>query len=88
MVFVASGAGLAGRLEGHHKQSLHRGGAAYNPANVETLCRNCHLEISIPSERLEWRRYLKTEFQEINQNENFTNTFYPFKRDSGRRSTS
>ena len=59
--------GLAGKLEGHHKQSLHRGGPEYDPANVETLCRNCHVEIAIPTERLEWRRYLKTKFQEINQ---------------------
>ena len=59
--------GLAGKLEGHHKQSLHRGGAEYDPANVETLCRNCHIEISVSPPRLEWRRYLKKKFQEINQ---------------------
>ena len=58
--------GLAGRLEGHHKQSLHRGGAPYDPDNVTTLCRACHLEHSVFPPRLEWRRYLAS-FQEINQ---------------------
>ena len=59
--------GLAGKLEGHHKQKLSCGGSEYDPANVETLCKNCHIECSVSPARLEWKRYLKTKFQEINQ---------------------
>ena len=33
----------AGKLEGHHKVGLDNGGSAYDPANVETLCRDCHI---------------------------------------------
>ena len=35
--------GGPGRLEGHHIVALRAGGAAYDPANVETLCRDCHI---------------------------------------------
>ena len=56
--------GLAGKLEGHHRTSLNLGGAAYDPANVETLCRACHIEDSVFQPRLEWRRHCK--LQEIN----------------------
>ena len=31
--------GKAGKLEGHHKVALDHGGAAYDPANVSTLCK-------------------------------------------------
>ena len=58
--------GLAGKLEGHHKVALNRGGSAYDPANVETLCRNCHCEHSVFGPRLEWRRHIES-FKEINQ---------------------
>ena len=51
--------GLAGKLEGHHRTSLNLGGAAYDPANVETLCRDCHLEQSIFPPRREWARHIK-----------------------------
>ena len=36
--------GAAGRLEVHHKQPLHRGGEPYDPANLEVVCRSCHVE--------------------------------------------
>ena len=50
----------AGKLEGHHKVALDKGGSPYDPANVKTLCRNCHLEKSVFVPRLEWARHLKT----------------------------
>ena len=58
--------GLAGKLEGHHKVALNQGGLAYDPANVETLCRNHHLELSIFPPRREWARHIAS-FKEINQ---------------------
>ena len=50
----------AGKLEGHHKVGLDNGGSPYDPANVETLCRNCHLELSIFPPRREWARHINT----------------------------
>ena len=35
--------GRAGRLECDHVTPLHRGGDAYDPANLQTLCRSCHV---------------------------------------------
>ena len=32
-----------GRLEAHHVTPLHEGGEPYDLANVETLCRRCHI---------------------------------------------
>ena len=34
----------AGRLEVDHIVPVYRGGAAYDPANLQTLCRDCHIE--------------------------------------------
>lgn len=34
----------AGRLEVHHVKSVFDGGAMYDPSNLRTLCRDCHLE--------------------------------------------
>ena len=34
----------AGRLECDHKKPLSAGGAAYSKANLQTLCRGCHIE--------------------------------------------
>ncbi|MDE0331476.1 MAG: HNH endonuclease [Nitrospinae bacterium] len=35
--------GGAGRLECHHPHKLEHGGAPFDPANAETLCRECHV---------------------------------------------
>ena len=50
----------SGKLEGHHRVGLDKGGSPYDPANVETLCRNCHLEQSIFPPRREWARHINT----------------------------
>ena len=52
------GRGGAGKLEVHHIEPLNEGGLAYELANLKTLCRNCHIEHSVPAARLEWRRYI------------------------------
>ena len=36
--------GRPGRLEAHHVRPLERGGDPYDRANVETLCRGCHID--------------------------------------------
>ena len=36
--------GKAGKLECDHIRPLHRGGDPYDPANLQTLCRPCHIE--------------------------------------------
>ena len=36
--------GRAGRLECDHVVPLRRGGAPYDPVNLQTLCRGCHVE--------------------------------------------
>ena len=59
--------GKAGKLEVHHVKALFKGGLPYVLDNLKTLCRNCHIEHSVFGPRLEWRRYLKTKLQEINQ---------------------
>ena len=64
---VAQGRGGAGRLEVHHKTLLSKGGSPFSLDNLTTLCVECHLELSVFGPRLEWRNYLKTKFQEINQ---------------------
>jgi len=35
--------GRAGRLEVDHRVPLHRGGAVYDLANLQSLCRTCHV---------------------------------------------
>ena len=35
--------GRPGRLECDHVQPLHKGGAAWDLANLQTLCRGCHI---------------------------------------------
>ena len=54
--------GRAGRLECDHVLPLHKGGAPYDPANLQSLCRGCHIEKSradgghVPDpEREAWR---------------------------------
>lgn len=34
--------GAPGRLEVHHRKALAKGGAAYDLANLEVVCRRCH----------------------------------------------
>ena len=52
-----------GRLEVHHVQPLHEGGAALVLANLLTLCRGCHIQEHNSEkqdpERLAWREYLR-----------------------------
>jgi 5-methylcytosine-specific restriction endonuclease McrA len=36
--------GSSHRLDVHHRVPLHRGGDPYDPANLETLCSDCHSE--------------------------------------------
>ena len=50
-----------GRLEAHHVKELRDGGAAYDLANVKTLCRACHVALHRPklsAERQAWRDVL------------------------------
>ena len=35
--------GRAGKLECDHIVALHHGGAVYDPANLQTVCRACHI---------------------------------------------
>ena len=57
--------GRAGRLECDHVRPLHRGGDPYDPANLQTLCRGCHVaktagENERPDpERDAWRALLR-----------------------------
>ena len=55
----------AGRLEVHHITPLHKGGLPFALDNLKTLCRECHLEISVFGPRLEWRRYIANNFKEL-----------------------
>ena len=64
--------GLRGALEVHHRKRLADGGAAYALENLETVCRECHLEQGVietkrtdrdllpevPPEDLAWGRHL------------------------------
>ena len=36
--------GRSGRLEVHHKVKVSKGGAKYDPANLEVICRACHFD--------------------------------------------
>ena len=36
--------GRAGRLECDHVQPMGKGGDPYDPANLQSLCRPCHIE--------------------------------------------
>ena len=53
--------GRAGRLEVDHVRPLRRGGSPYDPANLQALCRSCHIlktsgENTRPG-RLPWLRF-------------------------------
>ena len=67
VVCVEQGLGGAGKLEVHHITPLFKGGLPFALDNLSCLCRDHHIEHSVFGPRLEWQRYLKTKFQEINQ---------------------
>ena len=54
--------GKAGALEVHHVRALHKGGHAYDLANLSAVCRACHIELHKrplgPAER-KWRELLR-----------------------------
>ena len=58
--------GKVGRLEVDHIKPMEDGGAVYDLANLQTLCRGCHFDKSrgertaqeTPADVLAWRRYL------------------------------
>ena len=43
--------GRAAKLEVHHVLPLHRGGDGYALDNLETLCRSCHVAITVADNR-------------------------------------
>lgn len=58
-----------GSLECHHKIPLAKGGAAFDPDNLEAVCRSCHLRLTAdqntsPRTRI-WRDYLNREAARI-----------------------
>ena len=42
---------MAGRLECDHVMPLRRGGAPYDPENLQTLCRRCHVDKTAGEQR-------------------------------------
>ncbi|MCY4510477.1 MAG: HNH endonuclease signature motif containing protein [Acidobacteria bacterium] len=58
--------GRAGRLEVDHVAPMHAGGAEWEPSNLQTLCRGCHIAKSrqerptpkVHPEVAAWRRLL------------------------------
>ena len=57
--YRCSRCGRAGRLECHHRKPLQHGGEPFDQANLECLCRRCHVEHhrrehDVPG-RAEWR---------------------------------
>ena len=57
--------GRAGRLEADHVTPLDRGGAPFDPDNMQALCRGCHIAKTraenrrpVDPERESWRRVL------------------------------
>ena len=64
--------GRAGRLEVDHVKPIQDGGDPWDPANLQTLCRSCHIAKtrgenarSESPERKAWRDYL-TKFSTVN----------------------
>ena len=57
-VYRCTACGAPGRLEVHHVQGLHAGGAPYKIDNLKTLCQNCHVELhrpDVPEWAARWR---------------------------------
>lgn len=46
--------GKAGRLEVDHIVPAYRGGDLYDPANLQSLCRNCHIAKTAAENRRSW----------------------------------
>ena len=56
--------GKAGAMEVHHVTPLHESAElAYELDNLESICRDCHITLSVFAPRLEWRRHI-AKFQE------------------------
>lgn len=57
--------GRPGRLEVHHRRPLWRGGAPYEPDNLESLCRACHFirEPDRRTDRLIWQQAIDARAQ-------------------------
>ena len=55
--------GRAGMLEVHHRKAIAEGGDASDPANLETICRGCHIQHHrvIIGQR-EWLEFLDASF--------------------------
>ena len=51
--------GHPGALEVHHVVPLDQGGAPLDLANLQTLCRGCHIGAHMDPARREWRRFLR-----------------------------
>ena len=58
--------GKAGRLEVDHIREIAKGGKPFDPENLRTLCRGCHIGITAkqnrkppPSERAAWDRLVE-----------------------------
>ena len=53
--------GRMGPLETHHKRPINRGGDD-SPANLEVLCKRCHIEHHHPApstEALRWKEHMR-----------------------------
>lgn len=54
--------GRAGRLECHHRTALEKGGAPYALDNLETRCKDCHIEEHrqpLTKDERDWRAFVK-----------------------------
>ena len=58
--------GRAGRLEVDHRVPLAQGGAEFDPANLQSLCRGCHLsksaaerEAKLPADVRAWQAFVR-----------------------------
>ena len=55
-----------GRLQVHHVRPLRDGGEPYLLSNLETYCRDCHINRhkrdSVPPDRLKWRGLMRQLF--------------------------
>lgn len=50
--------GASGRLEVHHRKPIAEGGAVYDLANLEVVCRKCHFgeHTALTADRRDWRQ--------------------------------
>ena len=58
--------GRAGKLEADHIKRLEDGGERFDPENIQTLCRGCHIDKTAgenatlePADVREWRELLR-----------------------------